>query len=195
MEEQTFWQAIQQRDETAIRTLLATHQTRVFNLILNLVHHREEAEELCQDVFVQAIESAHGFRGDSSVATWLYRIAMNKALDHVRARNRKKRFAFITSLWNDNHELTINPATYHHPGVLLENQEDTVIFFQVLDTLPSKQKTAFVMAQLEGYSYLEISAVMKITESAVESLLVRARQHLRVALGKYFDRTAGNKKH
>jgi RNA polymerase sigma factor (sigma-70 family) len=188
MEKDSLLNGIRNKNEASIKQLVTQFQTRVFNTILNLVQSKEDAEELCQDVFVEVIESAARFRGDSSLSTWIYRIAYNRSLDFIKMKKRKKRFGFLSSLWNQNNELTTDVSDFIHPGVLLERQEEAALFFKALDELPESQKAVFVLAKLEGLPYSEISEIMKTSESAVESLLVRAKQGLRKILGKYYDR-------
>jgi RNA polymerase sigma factor (sigma-70 family) len=188
MEKDSLLAGIRDRSEASIQQLVTQFQSKVFNLILNLIQSKEDAEELCQDVFVEVVQSAAHFREDSSLATWIYRIAYNRSLDFIKMKKRKKRFAFLSSLWNQENQLTVDIPDFVHPGVLLERREEAAFFFKALDQLPESQKTAFVLAKLEGLSQSEISEIMKMSESAVESLLGRARQSLRKILGKYYNR-------
>ena len=77
-------QALQQGDKNAFSFLVQTYQHMVFNTVLSIVQQQEEAEDVAQEVFVQAFLSITKFRGDSKISTWLYRIAVTKALDHQR---------------------------------------------------------------------------------------------------------------
>jgi RNA polymerase sigma factor (sigma-70 family) len=188
MENDSLLAGIRAGDEAAIQQLVAQFQKRVFNIILNLVQSREDAEELCQDVFIEIIQSAARFREESSLSTWIYRIAYNRSLDFIKMKKRKKRFAFLSSLWNQENHLTTDVPDFVHPGVILERKEEAAFFFKALDQLPESQKTVFVFAKLEGLPQKEISEIMKISESAVESQLGRAKLGLRKILGKYYDR-------
>jgi RNA polymerase sigma-70 factor (ECF subfamily) len=96
--------ALQQGDETAFRSFVEAWQDMVFNTILGIVQNEEDAEDVAQDSFIQAYESIGHFKGESKLSTWLYRIAVSKALDHLRRKKRKKRFAFVQSLFGLNED-------------------------------------------------------------------------------------------
>ena len=141
---------------------------------------------MAQEVFVQVYESIHSFKGESKLSTWLYRITTSKALDHIRRKKRKKRFAFIQHLFGENNEVIIQPPDFNHPGVVLDNKENAAALFKAIETLPDNQKIAFVLNKVEGLNYQEISEVMKTTVSSVESLLHRAKSNLRKALKQLY---------
>ena len=181
-------------DERAVQQLVDMYRTRVYNTILGLVQNKQDAEELAQDVFVEVISAATRFRGESSLGTWIYRIAVNTSLDHLKKKKRKKRFAFLSSLWDDAMQPVIQPADFVHPGVVLEKQEESIFFFKALEQLPESQKTAIILVSLEGLSYEEAGQVMKTTVSSLESLLVRGKQNLKKYLAQYYDDHIAGKK-
>src|SRR5687768_7509041 len=159
----------------------------VYNTALGIVQNAEDAEDVAQEVFIQVYRSIDQFKGDSRLTTWIYRITTTKALDHIRSKKRKKRFAFITSLFGPDNEVLHEPVEFHHPGVELDRKEQATVLFRVIDQLPENQKTAFVLHKTEGLSYQEIAGVMGLTVSAVESLLFRARQNLRKLLENHYQ--------
>jgi RNA polymerase sigma factor (sigma-70 family) len=108
-------------------------------------------------------------------------------MDHIRKKKRKKRFAFIQSLYGKNDKPLIDPPDFFHPGVSMENKENAAILFKAVEQLPPNQKSAFVLNKVEGLSYNEIGEVMKITESAVDALLHRAKANLKKILKEYYD--------
>lgn len=151
----------------------------VFNLALQYVQNVEDAEEITQDVFVSVHHSLNDFQHNAEIQTWIYRIAINKSLDFIKAKNRKKRFAFITSLFHDdsNEVKHISPH-FNHPGVLLEQKEALENLFQHINSLPDNQKTALILSKLEQKSQKEVAAIMNLSAKAVESLLQRAKTNL-----------------
>lgn len=176
-----------QRNEVALQELIILYGNKVVNTALNILHHHEEAEEITQDVFIEVFQSIHQFDQRSQLSTWIYRITINKSLDQLRKRKRKKRFGQIMRLqFSTDHELEL--PHFHHPGIELEQKESMQLIFGVLDQLPENQKTAFVLKTMEDLSQKEIAEIMKISESAVESLLTRARDRLRKRLGEYFEK-------
>ena len=89
-----------QGNETAFREIYDRFGKKIFNTCLNHLQDTEEAEDITQEVFIEVFRSVQAFKGDSSVSTWLYRITINKCNDLSRHRKRKKRFAFLTSLFD-----------------------------------------------------------------------------------------------
>jgi len=177
---------LRQGDSTAFREVVESSQGLVYNTALGIVQNPEDAEDVAQEVFIQLYESIHTFKGESKLSTWLYRITVSKAMDHLRKKKRKKRFAFIQSLFGANEELIHDPPDFVHPGVNLDNKEKAKELFKAIEQLPSKQKVAFTLNRIEGLSYQEISDIMKLSIASVESLLHRARKNLRKTLETYY---------
>ncbi len=174
-------------DEKAFSALYGQYKDKVFNTVLSYVQHHEEAQEVAQDVFVEVFRSAKDFKGQSSISTWVYRIAVNKSLDHLRYRVRKKRFAFLQSLFNsESGELQHDIPHFEHPGILLENKDKAQILFAAMDKLPDQQKTAYILIYIEELSGKEAAEVMNTSPKAVESLLQRAKAGLRKELEKFY---------
>lgn len=186
MNELELIQQLRAGDELAFKKLVETYQDMVFNTALGIVQNSEDAEDVAQEVFVQVYRSIDQFKGDARLSTWIYRITTTKALDHIRSRKRKKRFAFITSLFGNNEELLHEPVDFNHPGIALDRKEQAALLFRMIDQLPENQKIAFNLHKTEELSYQEIADVMQVSVSAVESLLFRARQNLRKLLEKHY---------
>ena len=175
--------------EDAFRELVNTFKDRVFNTSLGMLRNTEDAEDITQEVFIEVFNSISKFRGDSSLSTWIYRITVTKSLDFIRRKNRKKRFAFVTSLFSDKDKIKNDPADFYHPGVEAENRELSSVLFNAIEKLPQNQKIAFSLSKLENLSYKEISEIMGVTISSVESLLFRARSNLKTLLSDYYSDT------
>lgn len=151
----------------------------VYNLSLNYLQNKEDAEEVTQDTFVAIHTSLHTFKENSQLSTWIYRITINQCLDFIKAKKRKKRFALFTELFKDNNE-EINHGfpSFDHPGVLLEQKEIISRIFSCINQLPTLQKTALILSKLENKSQKEIAEIMNSTPKAVESLIQRAKKNL-----------------
>ncbi|MBE7173752.1 MAG: RNA polymerase sigma factor [Williamsia sp.] len=180
---------LKQKDESAFKKIVETWQDMVFNTVLGIVQSAEDAEDVAQEVFVQVYESIHSFKGESKFSTWLYRIAITKSMDHLRRKKRKKRFAFVQSLFGANNEVVHDPPDFHHPGVTLDNKEKSAVLFKAIEKLPQNQKTAFVLHKIEGISYQQISEIMNTSVSSIESLLHRAKINLKKNLTEYYQNT------
>lgn len=179
-------------DAAAFRQLYELFKERVYNTCLSYLQQVNDAEEATQDVFIEIHKYAADFKGNSSVSTWIYRIAVNKCLDRIRYANRQKRFTFLSSLFHrETGELTHDPASFEHPGIVLENKEKAKYLFAALKQLPENQKTAFILKQIEGLSQKDIAVIMDLGEKAVESLLQRAKVNLRKILSDFYNENEG----
>ena len=179
---------LKQGDRAAFDYLVTNNQARVYNACLGVLRSQEDAEDVTQEVFVEVYRSISGFKGDAKLTTWMYRIAMTKSLDFLRGKKRKKRFAFVKQLFNeDSNTPRYDPPDFAHPGVQLENKEAAAHLFKAIAELPENQKVAFTLNKIEGLSYQEISEVMETTVPSVESLLFRARQNLKNLLSEYYN--------
>ena len=179
MSEKEIIEQLRQGNEEAFKKLVSLFQEKVFNTAVNFLQNQQDAEDAAQEVFIQVYNSIGQFKENSTLSTWIYRITITKCLDHTRSKKRKKRFAFISSLFSEKNDLLHESPDFNHPGVQLDRKEDAAILFKMVNSLPENQKTAFLLNKIEGMSYIEIADVMKLSESAVDSLLQRAKQNLR----------------
>ncbi len=188
MLEKELLEKLKNADEAAFRFLVEKYQDKVFNTCLGFLRNVEEAEDLTQEVFIEVYESIVSFRGDARVSTFLYRIAVNKSLDYLRKKKRKKRFSFVLSIFGLEEQLN-SPSNVinEHPGILLENKERTHLLFSKMDELPERQRVAFSLHKIDGLSYQEIAEVMELSTSAIESLLFRAKGNLQKKLKNYYE--------
>lgn len=177
---------LQKGSQSAFRYLVENFQSKVFNTVLSIVQNNEEAEDVSQEVFIEVFESVGKFKGEAKLSTWIYRIATTKSLEAHRKKKANKRFAFLTSLFGENDEVIHHPADFEHPGIVLENKERAKVLFIHINQLPDNQKVAFTLCNIEGLSYQEISEVMQLSLSSVESLLFRAKTNLRKTLKDHY---------
>lgn len=166
--------------------LYEKHKAMVYNLALQYVQNREEAEEITQDVFISIHKNYSRFRQEAEVSTWMYRITINKSLDAIRSRSRKKRFSYLTSLFGRNEAVT-DPIDFDHPGVKLEQKETLQHIFNALNSLPDRQKTALILSKIERKPLSEVAEIMQVSNKALESLLMRAK----TGLGKKLQQNEG----
>lgn len=183
-DETTRLDQLRQGHEPAFRWLVETYQQRVFRTALAIVANTEEAEDVAQEVFVEVFQTVGRFRGEASLATWLYRLTTSRALKKERDRKRQKRFGFMTSLFSTSNDdkPDYDPPDFQTPGTLLETDEQSRQINRAVASLAESQRVAFTLHYQEDLSYQEIAAVLQTSVSAVESLLFRARQTLRKKL-------------
>jgi RNA polymerase sigma factor (sigma-70 family) len=186
LNEQDLLVSLQRGDPQAFKKLVDTWQNMVFNTVLGIVQDMDETEDITQEVFIQVYQSVSGFRGESKLSTWLYRIAVTKALDAERKKKAKKRMGTLRSLmgWGDKEEPV---APFHHPGVQMEKKETAALLFAAMQRLPENQRIAFTLIKTEGLAYEEVATIMQITQKAVEALMHRAKENLRKQLRNYYN--------
>ena len=174
-------------DATAYRGLVERYQGRIYNVIFGMVRNREDARDLTQDAFVKAYKNLHRFRFGSSFYTWICRIGMNVAIDHLRKQKVRKAQEFDDGIVTKEQGGVISLA--HHRGSPDKELERTRVHQQILaalDTLPEQQRQVVVLREMEGMSYKEIAEVMDIPEGTVMSRLYYARKKLQEALKEVY---------
>jgi RNA polymerase sigma factor (sigma-70 family) len=180
-------QALQSRQQDAFRLLVDGYKDRMYNTVLGLVQNLEDAEDLVQDVFIKVFENIQQFKGDASLGTWMYRIAVTQSLDFIRKKKRKKRAGIVLQWLGVGEKESLDVVEFNHPGVIAENREQAAILFKAIEQLPENQKSAFVLQKVEGLSIQEIAGVLNTSEGAVESLLSRAKANLKKLLREYYS--------
>ena len=166
-------------DEPACAELVGEHQRMVVQLAMNLLGDRDEALDLSQEVFLRVFRTIHRFRGQSSLRTWIYRIAVNQARNRHRFWRRRRR-ADQVSL--DEHVAAhgeLLSGGESTPDRVLAQKELAARLQSALDHLPFDQRTAIVLREIDGLSYEEIAYSLGVAIGTVKSRLTRARQALR----------------
>ena len=174
-------------DNVTFRQLMENYKDKVVNTCFGFLHNQEDAEDVAQDVFIEVYLSYKKFRGESSISTWIYRIAVNKSLDVCRKRNTQKRIAFFKNLIHIDAIDTKEISLYESDALTdMETLERTKVLYQALDKIPTNQRIAITLSKFEDLSLKEISKVMDTSESAVESLMSRAKVSLKKQLENYY---------
>ena len=170
-------------DEDACAELVTEHQRMVYQLSLNLLGDHNEALDLSQEVFLRVFRTLHGFRGQSALRTWIYRIVVNQARNRQRWWRRRHRSQQVSL---DEHitahgELPA-PGNGGSPDRILGQKQLAERIRTSLDRLPFDQRTAIVLREIDGLSYEEIGFSLGIAVGTVKSRLARAREALRAQL-------------
>ncbi len=177
-------------DQSAFEQLVIENQNKVYSLALRLVNDREEAADLAQEAFVKAWQGLSSFQGESSFATWVYRLTTNVCIDHLRKKKRREGVEPSVSL-NDEESGWAEPADRESdPQLLLERSERGKALARALARLPDWQRRTLVLRELSGLSYQEIGDALDIDLGTVKSRIARARLSLRKILledGNFFD--------
>ncbi len=173
-------------NQNEFRKIYDQYKVLVYNVALNYLQNKEDAEEITQDVFVQVHHSIAQFNKNSELKTWIYRITINKCLDFIKRKSSKKRLFIFGKKTDKDFELQ-NISNFEHPGILLENKEKAELLYGVINELSENQKAAFILSKMDGLSNPEISVILEVSISSVESLIFRAKSSLKEKLSKKFE--------
>lgn len=181
---------LKEGDHEAFRILVERFRRKVLSACMGFVHSEADAEDIAQEVFLEVFSSIKKFRTESSLSTWIYRITVNKSLNHIRSAKRHRLISFFDSFVNDEDIATAGPASgsEYCPDDGLKKSDQAKALEQAMNRLAPNQKTAFVLSRYDDLSYEEIADVMKTTVPAVESLLFRAKQNLQKSLYAYYKK-------
>ncbi len=167
---------VQKGDKAAFDLLVRKYQHKIAKLVSRYVYDRSEVEDVTQEAFIKAYRAIKGFRGESAFYTWLYRIAINSAKNHLVAQSRQVPGSDI-----DAEEAELSDVS----GVLREvnTPEHALLTSEIADTvrtaieaLPEDLRTAIVLREIEGLSYDEIAVAMDCPIGTVRSRIFRARE-------------------
>ena len=177
-------------DQGAFERLVMDNQNRVYSLALRLCGDREAAADLAQEAFIKAWQGLGSFQGESSFATWVYRLATNLCIDYLRKKKRREGVEPSVSL-DDSDSGWAEPADRESdPQLVLERSERGRALARGLACLPGWQRQVLVLRELSGLSYQEISQALDVDLGTVKSRIARARLSLRKILledGNFFD--------
>ncbi len=176
---------LRQKQEPAFRQLVETYRDRVYATVYNMLLNDQEAEDAAQEVFISVFESIGQFRGESSLSTWLYRVAVRKAIDKLRKRKNRQRLREWLPSWMPT-EKNNRAQLLDHPAAKAEQKEKAAVLFKAVSELPNNQQTAFTLIKIQGMRYDEVAAIMQLNIKAVESLISRAKINLQKKLEKYY---------
>lgn len=168
-------QQAKEGDKQAFDLLVERYQYKVVKLVNRYIRDPVEALDITQEAFIKAYKAIDKFRGDSAFYTWLYRIAINTAKNHVM-NVQKKIIETDVELLDLEHALTKgNFRDYTAPENSLHDNEIRAVIFEVIRELPKELRTAIMLREIEGLTYDEISSIMSCPLGTVRSRIYRAR--------------------
>jgi RNA polymerase sigma-70 factor (ECF subfamily) len=170
-----------QGESEAFAALVRRHQRRVFGLLLRMLGSREEAEDAAQDAFLNLHRHGHRFRSESRFSTFLYRVAVNAALNRRRSLGRRR--AHVDAFGEAYAVGHVGPEATPDPERALANDQLRARLGRELLELPENLRAPVVLYDVEGLSYGEIAEILEVAEGTVKSRIHRARQALRARLG------------
>ncbi len=168
-------------NKIAFKHLVHAHEKMVMSVCARFFSKLEDVQDISQEVFIEVYKSLNTYRGDAKLSTWIYRIAMTKSLDEIKLRKRKKRISELVTLPGMESELN-NIAGDDAPDKRVEAFEQNSLLVRALNKLANNQRKALTLSKIEGYSNKEIAGMMKTTTTAVDALIYRSKQTMKLYL-------------
>jgi len=169
-------------DRAAYAEIVLCYQDRIYNLCAHLLGNRAEAEDMAQATFLKAYRNLEKFQPRSALYTWLYRIAVNTCLDHLR----RPFFESIFRRSASGEETRLDhPSAMPSPEENMENQQLQTAILQALGKLSPKLRAVIVLKEIEGLAYEEIATTLEISLGTVKSRISRARRELQELLKEF----------
>jgi RNA polymerase sigma-70 factor (ECF subfamily) len=166
-----------QGDLAAFEEIYRTHSGRLYSVACRLVGNQADAEDLLQDIFLTAHRKLDSFRGDSALGTWLYRLATNLCLDHLRSK--AVRASQLTDALDDEPGLADGPSR-----TLADRTVTRMDLERALAKLPEGCRAAFVLHDIQGLEHREVAEVLGVAEGTSKSQVHKARLRLRALLAE-----------
>ena len=170
----------------AFQLLVERYQDRMFSLVRHYTRNAAEVEDVVQETFLKAYRKLPGFQQQASFSTWLYRIAVNTALDLLKRKGRSP----VSTVDDPEAAVGASALEVAPPDARLETEEIARVTRRVLEELPEIFRTVLVLRELEGLSYLDIAESLAISIGTVESRLFRARARFKEALARLYPEYA-----
>ena len=181
---------VQKGDKRAFDLLVIKYQSRVLTLVARFVYDRAEAQDITQEAFIKAYRALPNFRGDSAFYTWLYRIAVNTAKNHLMSRGRK---VPTHDLDPSDAENFVDQSSFRDeatPERLLQRDRLKAVVFEAIEALPDDLRRAISLRELEGLSYEDIAEQMDCPIGTVRSRIFRAREAIDKKMQPLLEATA-----
>lgn len=191
-QERALVEALRNGEEAAYELLISRYQLPIYNLVFRLVNDPADASDVTQEVFLKVFRSIRDFRGQSSLKTWLYRIAVNEAHNQRRwwTRHRKKEIGLETSEEGGRSYQERLSDPRRSPYEEAWDGEKHALVEQALQTINPAFRAAVVLRDIEDLSYEEIAAVLQVSLGTVKSRILRGREALRKALAERLEHDA-----
>ena len=175
----------------AFEELVLRYQSRLIAVLQNLIHDRDGAEELAQEVFLRVFRARSSYTADAKFATWLFTIAHNVASNALRSKSRRREVNVAVEQSGTMASKPLDAMATAPSGQMPARQVDKAEIGEVvraaIDTLNERQRMAVLLAKFEHMNYADIAATMGLSVQAVKSLLSRARENLRIILEPYMQ--------
>jgi RNA polymerase sigma-70 factor (ECF subfamily) len=167
---------VQKGDKKAFDPLVIKYQQRIANLISRFIRDQDEVLDVTQETFIKAYRALPNFRGDSQFYTWLYRVAINTAKNHLATLSRRPPQGDIEAEIAEQMDMGTRLKEQETPERLAEEADLKAVILESIDKLPEELKTALTLREIDGLSYDEIAEAMDCPIGTVRSRIFRARE-------------------
>ena len=175
-------------DETALAPLVEKYKRMVYRLAMQITKNHADADDVMQETFIKVYRSIRTFRKDAAFETWLYRIAVNEALNFVKRRERQRVTTLETASESEYEAVTRHRAQVaNDPHAHAEKAELRHHVTKAVNSLSLKHRTVVILHEFEGLTHAEIASILNCSEGTVRSRLHYARKKLRTLLKPYVD--------
>jgi RNA polymerase sigma-70 factor (ECF subfamily) len=174
--DQRLVERVQQGDKHAFDLLVLKYQHKIVKLIMRYIRDPSEAQDVSQEAFLKAYRALPRFRGDSAFYTWLYRIAINTAKNHIVSMNRRPLEYDLDPQAAEGYEWSAKLRDEDSPEGIVLREELREVVETTIGLLPEELRTAIMLREIDGMSYEEIARAMECPVGTVRSRIFRARE-------------------
>jgi len=174
--DQQLVERVQRGDKKAYDLLVLKYQHKIVGLVSRYLRDQDEVLDVTQEAFIKAYRALPRFRGDSAFYTWLYRIAINTAKNHLVSKSRRPPDTDLDIDESEYFESTGALSQIENPENSLATEQLKTVVYQAIDDLAEDLKSAITLREFEGLSYEEIAEVMDCPVGTVRSRIFRARE-------------------
>jgi RNA polymerase sigma-70 factor (ECF subfamily) len=169
--------ALKSGNTNAFRFLVDKYRNLVWHMVLRMTNRQEDAEDLCQEIFIRVFRQIDKFRGESKLSTWIGSIAFNACVDHMR-KSKREVLSTASSIG------AINLAQSDVSPLLgnLDRNAITKLVHRIIEKMPLQYRTVITLFHLEEFSYREIEEITGMPEGTVKSYLSRGREIIRLKM-------------
>ncbi|QUN04945.1 RNA polymerase sigma factor RpoE [Shewanella yunxiaonensis] len=186
--DQQLVERVQQGDKNAFNLLVQKYQGKVINLISRYVRNQADVADVAQEAFIKAYRALPNFRGESAFYTWLYRIAVNTAKNHLVSQGRRAPANDVDADEAEYYDGSDALKEFASPERLMLSDEIKKVVFDTLESLPEELKMAISLRELDGMSYEDIANIMDCPVGTVRSRIFRAREAIDKKLQPLLER-------
>ncbi|MBE0478743.1 sigma-70 family RNA polymerase sigma factor [Candidatus Aerophobetes bacterium] len=177
-------------DEESFKELVKRYQARIYSIVFAMMGDKNDADDICQEIFVKLYRSLYQFRGKSKFFTWLYRLTVNTCINAQNGRKRKLQTISLSHPVGESEQSLVEFIEQDGENCsidILKNKELGMKINSAIDCLSDDLKEVFILREIEDLSYRELAKILQCSEGTIKSRLFRARDRLKEKLLPYIN--------